>query len=160
PAEVPELDEHRAPALQRRLTPPAAVDPRQLRREQRCDDVVYGRAHAAPIWGLRVDAAKGAPGAACWPERGREAKRGSRGSGTRAREHAGRRRASVPIWVSRVKTAKDAPSVACASTRAREDAGRRRAGTPRSADGADHLQLNQPVELDGVLHRQLLGDRL
>ena len=29
-----------------------------------------------------------------------------------------------------------------------------------SADGADHLQLNEAVELDCVLHRQLLGDRL
>src|SRR5215208_3168839 len=28
------------------------------------------------------------------------------------------------------------------------------------SDRSDHLELDQPVELDGVLHRQLLGDRL
>src|SRR3954447_23142512 len=29
-----------------------------------------------------------------------------------------------------------------------------------SADRADHLELNESVQLDGVLHRQLLRDRL
>src|SRR5690606_6037765 len=33
-------------------------------------------------------------------------------------------------------------------------------GVGGSADGALHLQLDEPVELQGVLHRQLLGDRL
>src|SRR5690242_21574603 len=30
----------------------------------------------------------------------------------------------------------------------------------RSTDGAFHLELDQPVHLDGVLERELLGDRL
>src|SRR3990172_12005910 len=34
------------------------------------------------------------------------------------------------------------------------------AATGASADAALHLQLDEPVELDGVLHRQLLDDRL
>src|SRR5437899_1239413 len=29
-----------------------------------------------------------------------------------------------------------------------------------SADGPDHFELDEPVQLDGVLHRKLLRDRL
>src|SRR3954468_1355679 len=38
--------------------------------------------------------------------------------------------------------------------------GRSSSRVPALADAADHLELNQAIQLHGVLHRQLLGHRL
>src|SRR5690606_26234680 len=63
--------------------------------------------------------------------------RGRRGCGRRRRRHASGRSSWIPCLVRRWT-------------------GRRWT----SADGPLHLELDEAVELQGVLHRQLTGDRL
>src|SRR5687768_6225629 len=72
----------------------------------------------------------------------------------------------IPRGIGRGASGVEAPRRSAASTRgaAGMTGSQSKAAAPPSAGGSadrlDHLELNQAIQLDGVLHRQLLRDRL